>query len=335
VNLQDEPELPSHRATLLADGGDSASGPDFFRSPLFLEAEKTTHSLLISQGDRILMAAPLVVRDIPGSDRLDAISPYGYPGVGLKGAPEIEGTLPGDSEAELELPLPVDGIDFSGTGLVTIFLRHALNREPPLTGTTPRNLCLLSDPELDRKSRMSDRQQIRKNIRRGYEIGIVPGPESGENDRAGFLVAYTETMRRTEAAERYFFGAGYFDRILGVDGTWLVTARAPDGGIAAASIAVLSDGLLHYYLSGTADAYLRDSAMKNVLEAMISFGEEIGLAVNLGGGITPGDPLEEFKRGFANREEHWHTSEIVCDPESSAALTGETDPGGFFPPYRA
>ena len=121
-------------------------------------------------------------------------------------------------------------------------------------------------------------------------------------------------MRRTGAAERYFFGAAYFDRILELDRTWLALARAPDGDVAAASIAVRSDGFLHYYLSGSADAHLRDSPMKNVVAALVELAAELGLPLNLGGGISRGDRLEEFKRGFANREQPWHTSEIVCDP---------------------
>jgi hypothetical protein len=311
----------SYRAELIEDRGEAASGPDFFRSPAFLEAEDTTHSLRIT-GDGVDLFAPVLVREIPGSERTDAISPYGYPG--LRNA----GTDPA-------APVDPAAVDFSATGLVTIFVRHALGRPVPLAGASPRNVCLVSDPSLPRKSRMSDRQQIRRNLKNGYELAVSAGPETGPDDRAGFLAAYTETMQRTDAAERYFFDAAYFDRILGVDGTWLVTARAPDGGIAAASIAVASDDLIHYYLSGTADAHLRDSAMKNVLEKLISFGDETGLAINLGGGITPGDRLEEFKRGFANREEQWYTSEITCDREAAAALTGSRDPGDFFPPYRA
>lgn len=311
----------SYRAELIEDRGEAASGPDFFRSPAFLEAEDTTHSLRIA-GDDADLLAPVLVREIPNSDRTDAISPYGYPGL-WDGRPD--GASPVD---------PAE-VDFTATGLVTVFLRHALGVPVPLAGASPRNVCLISDPSLPRKSRMSDRQQIRKNLKNGYELDISAGPETKHKERAGFLAAYTETMHRTNAAERYFFDSAYFDRILGVDGTWLVTARAPDGGIAAASIAVLSDGLLHYYLSGTADAYLRDSAMKNVLETMISFGDETGLAVNLGGGIVPGDRLEEFKRGFANREEQWYTSEITCDPAACDRLTGSGESGDFFPPYRA
>lgn len=344
---------------LLADGGRAASGPDFFRSPQFLEAEEATHSLLIreagGQGEPVA-SAPLLVRSIPGSDRHDAISPYGYPGLAIR-----DGALP-----RIEFPLDPGTIDFGPTGLVTIFLRHAISGgppvsgDPPLTGATARNVCLLSDPSLPRKSRASDRQQIRKNLKRGCELQIIPGPETTPEQRAGFFTAYTETMTRTDAAPRYFFSREYFDRTLSAEGTWLFLLYAPpevedepeDGGptndsgpagdraVAAASIAVLSDGLLHYYLSGTADAHLKGAPMKNVVEEMIGFAAERELAVNFGGGLSPGDALEEFKRGFANLEAQWFTSEIVCDPEASAALTaklapGQLESGDFFPPYRA
>ena len=67
-----------------------------------------------------------------------------------------------------------------------------------------------------------------------------------------------------------------------------VWARGCGSGAArstAASIAVFSDGLLHYYLSGTADAHLKGAPMKNVVEEMIGFGAERELAVNFGGGL--------------------------------------------------
>ena len=121
-------------------------------------------------------------------------------------------------------------------------------------------------------------------------------------------------MRRTGAAAHYFFGAAYFDRILESERTWLALATAPDGELAAASIAAVSDGFLHYYLSGSADSHLRDSPMKNVVARLVELAAELGLPLNLGGGISAGDALEEFKRGFANREQPWRTSEIVCDP---------------------
>ena len=143
-------------------------------------------------------------------------------------------------------------------------------------------------------------------------------------------------MRRAGAAERYFFGAAYFDRILAARRRPGSPSPArPAAAIAAASIAVRSDGFLHYYLSGSADSHLRDSPMKNVVAALVELAAELGLPLNLGGGLAPGDRLEEFKRGFANREQPWHTSEIVCDPAAYARLSAGRDAGGFFPAYRA
>lgn len=225
-------------------------------------------------------------------------------------------------------------VDWSATGLVSVFIRHTLG-EPPLSGSTPRNVVQISDPTLPPKSRPSDRRQIRRNLEAGYELALVAGPETTSQQRAGFVEVYEQTMRRTEAADHYFFGATYFDRILAAEGTWLALATAPDGALAAASLAVVSDGFLHYYLSGSADSHLGDSPMKNVVARLIEHAAELGLPLNLGGGISRGDALEEFKRGFANREEAWRTSEIVCDPAAYARLSTGRAAAGFFPAYRA
>ncbi len=304
-------------AELIADRGEAAASEEFFRSRPFLDAEGATHTVRIVAGEADLVA-PLIVRPIGAGPALDAISPYGYPGL----------------SAALSAPLDPAAIDFTPTGLVSLFLRHRLG-EPPLAGATERNVVQIADPELPPKSRMSDRQQIRRNLRRGYEVIIVPGPETTAEQRAGFLAAYEQTMRRAGAGERYFFGAGYFDRILASPRTWLALALAPEGEVAAASVAACSDGFLHYYLSGSADPHLRDSPMKNVVAALVELSADQGIPLNLGGGISRGDRLEEFKRGFANREQPWRTSEIVCDPAAYAQLSADRAATSFFPAYRA
>jgi hypothetical protein len=318
---------PSARAELLEDRGEATASEEFFRSRQFLDAEGVTHTLRIVAGELELLA-PLVVREIGDGPERDAISPYGYPGV----ASDIDHTRMGSiSDAAID----PGTIDFSATGLVTIFLRHTLG-EPPLLGASERNVVQVADPALPAKSRGSDRNQINKNLRRGYRLSLVPGPETSAAERAGFLAAYEQTMRRTGAAERYFFGAEYFERILEFPRTWLALAGAPEGdAVAAASIAAESDGYLHYYLSGSANSHLRDSPMKNVVASLVELAAELGLPLNLGGGIARGDRLEEFKRGFANRELPWRTSELVADPAACARLSGSRDAGGFFPAYRA
>jgi Acetyltransferase (GNAT) domain len=318
---------PGASAELIEDRGEAATGEDFFRSRPFLEAEGVTHTLRIA-GEGSELVAPLIVREIDGGPDRDAISPYGYPGIVRPS--DIDPPLGGSMSDGLLDPTEVD---LSATGLVTIFLRHTLG-EPPLSGAGERNVVQIADPALPPKSRPSDRNQINKNLRRGYESQLVPGPETTAPQRAAFLTAYEQTMRRTGAAERYFFGAAYFDRILESDQTWLALALA-GGEVAAASIVARSDGYLHYYLSGTADSNLRDSPMKNILALLVELAAEQELPLNLGGGISPGDRLEEFKRGFANRELPWRTSEIVCDPDAYARLSAGREAAGFFPAYRA
>jgi hypothetical protein len=310
------------RAELIEDGGAAAADAEFFRTPGFLAAEGTTHTLRIETADGAELVAPLIVRRVApdsGPD-LDATSPYGYPGlVGPAG-----------------LVLDPAAIDFSATGLVSVFFRHRLGGgPPPLIGATPRNVVLVADPELPRKSRPTDRRQIRRNRERGYTIELVAGPETTAAQRAAFVDLYEQTMRRTDASRRYFFDPGYYDALFAADRTWLALAIDPKGEPAAASVAAVGDGYLHYYLSGSADARLSDSPMKNVVARLVDHAEELGLPLNLGGGINPGDALEEFKRGFGNREEQWFSSEVVCDPAAYERLSAGRDAGDFFPAYRA
>jgi hypothetical protein len=311
-------------AQLIEDGGASAGGgvgghpSEFFRSAQFLAAEGATHTLRI-EADDIELLAPLIVREIDGGPDLDAVSPYGYPGFSVVG-----------EEVELE----PGAVDFSRTGLVSVFIRHRLDLVP-LAGSTARNVVQIHDPALKPKSRPSDRRQVRRNLEAGYAVELIPGTETSADQRAAFLDLYEQTMRRTEAADHYFFGAAYFEGIFGAERTWLALATDPHGAAAAASIACVSDGYLHYYLSGSADSHLADSPMKNVVSRLIEHANELELPLNLGGGIRPGDALEEFKRGFANRTLTWRTSEVVCDPERYAALGGDRDAAGFFPAYRA
>ncbi|HEU5063144.1 MAG TPA: GNAT family N-acetyltransferase [Solirubrobacterales bacterium] len=328
----------SARAELLEDRGATAVDEAFFRSRPFLEAEGVTHTLRI-ESEKGVLVAPLVVREIEGGGGRDAASPYGYPG--LVGGEGRGGLLP-DPLASLapsvrtETPPVLDPaeIDFSGTGLVSIFIRHALG-PAPLAGATERNEVQIADPALPPKSRPSDRRQVRRNLEAGYVVELVPGDETTAGQRTGFLDVYEQTMRRTGAAEHYFFGAAYFDRILAADRTWLALATAPGGDLAAASIAVVSDGYLHYYLSGSADPHLREAPMKNVVTRLVEHAAELGLPLNLGGGIAPGDALEEFKRGFGNRQQRWLTSELICDRERYAQLSRGRADSGFFPAYRA
>jgi hypothetical protein len=299
-------------ARLIADRGVEASDVEFFRSAQFLAAEGVTHTLAL--GDALHL--PVIVRPIEGIERVDAISPYGYPGAhGIYGE-----------------PVDPDQIDWSESGLVSVFVRDRIG-ETCLTGGTLRNHVHVAEGTGGIRKRL--REQIRRNERRGWEIRYATGPEDMES-LVAFKHAYDQTMARTGAADRYLYPREYFETLLKGDGSYLLVA-ARDGARLAGALAVLSDGYLHYYLGGTADDALGDSPMKNLFAGMIELGVELGVPVSLGGGLTPGDSLDDFKRGFANGEAPFHTHEVISDLPAYDELATRSGPGreGFFPAYRS
>jgi Acetyltransferase (GNAT) domain len=301
-------------ARLIEDGGAAASDPGhFFRSPDFLTAEGATHTLEIAD-----LRIPLIVRAIKGADLQDAITPYGYPGG--SGAPDPP---PDPSE-----------IDWSQAGLVSVFIRDLIGDRGCLAGGTVRSQVHVAEGDGGIRKRL--REQIRRNQREGWTVQVTPGPEVDRESRAAFERAYAATMARTEAAERYLYESSYFERLLASERSWLLLAVQDSAGLGGA-IAVASDGYLHYYLGGTADEALRASPMKNLFAAMISLGEQLGLPVNLGGGVRSGDSLDDFKRGFANGSADFRTHQVICDPAAYEELSAAHGPApaGFFPAYRA
>jgi Acetyltransferase (GNAT) domain len=305
-------------AELIADRGAAAESEEFFRSRPFLDAEGVTHTLRIAFGERTALV-PLIVREIEGSDHLDATSPYGYPGATVSGARPA--------------PAP-EGVDWSPTGLISVFARERLLADAWVAGASERSPVLVHDPAKPRRLRSRLAEQIRANSRDGWTIDGHPGPQSASADRDAFALAYGETMRRTGAAERYLYPPEYFDSVLSSPRSWLLVARRR-GEAGAAAMLGTSDGVLHYYLGGTADRCREASPFKNVVAAMLDRADELQLPLNLGGGVTAGDGLETFKRGFANAELPFRTHELVCDPGEYERLAAGRDAGDFFPAYRA
>ncbi len=307
------------RAELIDDRGAAAESDDFFRSRAFYDAEGVSHTLRV-EGDGNEVAMPVVLREIGGSDGLlDAITPYGYPGAVVSG-----GAPPDPAQ-----------VDWLPTRLVSVFARDRLGHEPCFARATQRSVVQVHDPAKERSLRSRFADQIRRNHRLGYRVLALRGADASVEQRLGFHAVYTETMRRADAAPDYFFPPEYFGRILEFERSWLLLCRTPEGATAAGAVAALSDGMLHYYLGGTADAHLDESPFKNVADAMVDLADELDVRLNLGGGVHRGDGLEDFKRGFANAELPFRTHEIVCDPGAYEQLSEGRPESDFFPVYRA
>lgn len=308
------------RAILVPDEGKSALSEDYFRSANHLRAEGVTHTLAIDGGAGRTLRLPLLVRPIKGTPYRDAISPYGFPSGMLDGLSEV----------------PSEAVDWRGTELVSIFVRDRVAGPLCFLGGTARNEVFFIDPLRPIEFRETARRHMRRNVRLGFVSTCRPVRETSREEREGFKEVYRQTMIRDGADSRYFFSGAYFEEVFSSPAAWLATTRAPDGQIASAALGVTSDGVLHYYLGGTADAHLSRSPFKNTLGGpLVDLCRQLGLPLNLGGGVEPGDSLEAFKRGFANASSRLYTHEIICEPTVYARLSEGRTGGGYFPAYRA
>jgi GNAT acetyltransferase-like protein len=303
-------------AYLVADRGAAAATPEFFRCPRFLAAEGVSHTLVI-EGAEGRAAIPVIRRRTPDGRGWDASSPYGYPGGSLTGrAPD-----PGQ-------------VDLSHLGLVSVFVRDQVGRRTLRRGRR-RARVYLHDPARPRRLRAAIARAIRRNQELGLRAEALPGPEVPTALVRAFAASYTETMRTVGASGRYFYPSEYLKACLRCDRSWLVAVWAPGPCLAAGMLIVRSDGMLHYYLGATTDAYRHRSPAKNAFLKAVELADALGVPLNFGGGLTPGDGLEQFKRGFSNQERDFVVHELVADPQRYAALAGSARAASFFPAYRA
>ncbi|RKH57379.1 GNAT family N-acetyltransferase [Corallococcus aberystwythensis] len=307
------------RAVLVPDQGALALSEDYFRSAHHLRAEQVTHTLVIEDGEGHAQRVPLIVRPIEGTPYRDAISPYGFPGGALDGLREVA----------------KEAVDWTDTGLVSIFVRDRVAGPRCFAGGTERNEVFLIDPRLPVEFREMHYRHIRRNLRLGFVSTAHEAREVPLEVREGFQAAYLQTMVREGASPRYFFSDAYFEQLFASPSAWLVTTHAPEGGVASAALCVSSDGMLHYYLGGTADAHLSRSPAKNVFGTLVELCTRLGVPLHLGGGVRPGDSLEQFKRSLANGSSRLHTHELICEPAVYAHLSQGRASGDFFPAYRA
>jgi hypothetical protein len=306
------------RAVLVPDEGHRALSSDYFRSEEHLRAEGVTHSLVIEDGEGRALRLPLLVRPIEGTPYRDAVSPYGFPGATLAGLSEV----------------PPAAVDWRGVELVSIFVRDRIGGPCCFANGTLRTEVSVIDSSRPVKFRSDHGADIRRNARLGYACTYRPARESSPEQREALKQVYRQTMVRNSAGARYFFTDAWFEEAFSSPVAWVVTTRAPDGAIASSALAVLSDGLLHNFVGGTADAYLAHSPAKNEFPVLVELSAKLGAPVHLGGGVRPGDGIERFKRGFANTTSRFYTHELICEPTLYARLSQGSPDTRHFPAYR-
>jgi lipopolysaccharide/colanic/teichoic acid biosynthesis glycosyltransferase len=267
-----------------------------------------------------------IVSPIPGSDREDVSSPYGYGG-------------PFGTD-ERFWPAYEDWC--AQSGVVSSFVRFHPLAENHLRAPEGMTLERLADTvswPLQRggglfESMHRHHRRVVKKARSLLDTAVIEAPGTLES----FAALYDETMRRHDAGDSYLFPSEYWDR-LGVglkDRLVLFEARDADG-VCAAILCLASTPWLHYHLGGSLERARSSGANHLLLLTAAEWARERGFSqFHLGGGVGGReDSLWEFKHRFApgNPRELW-IGKLVHDEQAYAELSQTSEVDGWFPAYR-
>jgi hypothetical protein len=296
-------------------------------------------------GGTVLM--PLVLRRIPGTDRVDACSPYGYPG-------PVSDADPDDSRFWARAGEAINA-GLRQAGVVSCFIRLHPLLAPPLPALARHGALVQhchtvsidltrSEDELWAQTRANHRRQINRARRDGI---VVCTDGSGRLEE--FVQIYHQTMTRVGAGDYYFFDAAYFDdlrRALG-DAVRLVSVHAggTDTPMIGGGLFFEHDGIVQYHLGATRDGHGAQQPTKVMFDDVRRWAKRRGCtSFHLGGGLGGrNDELFHFKAGFSDQHLPFHTWRLVTDRAAYTRLAdaagapvtaGEPEGTGFFPAYR-
>ncbi len=315
------------------------TGHDLYHEPDYVALDAGLSSgspaaFWYSDGTRHLLM-PLIVRDIPGSDRRDAVSPYGYPGPVSDAGPDDLGFWQAACAAMVET--------MRAEGLVTMFVRlhpllpaalPVLQRFGTLVrhGETVSMDLTVSVEEMWRQTRSDHRNHINRARRAGTRVVFDDWDRLDE-----WVAVYHDNMRRVGAGEYYYFTGAHLAALHEAVGDRMHLAIAIEGDeVVGGNTFFEHDGIATGYVSSTRRARHR-YADELLYDEVRRWCKERGDTVfHLGGGKGGRcDSLFEYKAGFSPRRHPFHTWRVVTDPDAYRRLVDDpADLSGTFPPYR-
>jgi hypothetical protein len=270
------------------------------------------------------VACPIAVRGAPGER--DAYTPYGFGGFAAA------------------RPVPTFAAEwdsFAGAnGWVASYVFQSPLLDPdlgfPVGAFVPVGACYVLDlgrPVDDLLARTSPRRraELRRWARGHHDLTSDPA------EVTAFLIAEAAAFfAARDAAPIYRLSGATWADLISSPTVWCVAARE-DGRVAAASVFGESCGMVDY-LFGISRPGASAYSAPLLWEAVTHFVGTSAITLNLGGGITPGDGVAEFKRRFGPDELTFSSGRFVHRPDAYGDLcrragVGE-DRDGYFPPYR-
>ena len=329
---------------------------DFYHQPSYvrLDAQRTNaipEALLVSDNERLFFI-PYLVRScnplFPEMQEpvVDAVSPYGYPGILISdtgrdasfaavGFAALRETLADRGVCSAFLRMhPILGNDFA-----TLF--------PPGFFTDSSETVAvdldLSEAELLKQMRPAHQRVFKKCKTLGYTAKFVPLNDVFE----AFIELYKQTMDRVQAIETYYFDRKYFASLALLAGVHCGVVES-GSTIVAACLFFECGGMVHAHLGGTRTEFLSTSPFTMALCQAILWAKSRGNRwLHLGGGVGGGDDsLLRYKAGFSPTRFYYFTSRLIINETKyrelvdlkaqAVKLTSEMAiASNFFPAYRS
>jgi len=282
---------------------------------------------------RVMGCWPTLKREIPDTDYVDLSGVYGYGGPlfaeDVEAGPVLDALWQGMEEfGAVSLfsrmhPLFVDCIESEaerGERLGDVVVIDVKPDEPPLP---------------------TYRGSHRREIVNAQKKGLMLEVDWDCAELKDFVGIYQGAMRDLQAREYYLFNEAYFQKIAAADDFKVFIIFATFEGVkVAASMFIITNDVMQYYLSGSDYAYRNLSASKAIIAKAHELAGELGIRqLILGGGVgSERDSLFKFKAGFSDNFKSFYVTKKILNQlvynDLCIAKGVSQDSTGFFPSYR-
>ncbi len=301
-------------------------------------ANETPVILKYSEND-ILIALPLLIRNIENTNYKDATSVYGYAG------PLAKGNLDAFDNVNFREAL---NNYLKENNIISVFSRlnpyipyqyHVLNH---LGGVMPKGKVVNIDLALDKiTQRQRYQSRLKTHINKSRRHCYIK-KASNSKDFQDFIEIYKENMDRVKAKKSYYFNEDYFEKLSSskdFETETLLAIHKESEKVIAGCMFIKTNNIVQYHLSGTRQDYLHLTPSKLLIDEMrLAANNQDYTIFNLGGGLggSHEDSLFKFKSSFSKDFKDFNLWKYIVNKEAYEHLSkNKAQDCLFFPLYRS
>ena len=294
--------------------------------------------LLVYREHPTIIAIPLIIRSIEGTNFNDVTSVYGYAG------PISKNMSTDFDNTKFNKDL---NIYFQENKIISVFSRlnpYIENQELILSNigechNTSEVVAIDLTKDLESQRREYQRR-IKSQINKARRLCTITKAQSKE-DIDQFIDIYYENMGRVNAADSYYFERTYFYDFIASDNfksDVLLAISNETNEVIAGALFVKTNNIVQYHLSGTKSSHLDIMPIKMLIDEMRILATEEGFEyLNLGGGYAGVvDSLLRFKLSFSKNLKPFRVWKHIVhtDAYNELALANSNQRKDYFPAYR-